>query len=409
MTRRVRIRYTGHAAQRSFWSSPAPYRAFVGGIGSGKTYAGAMQLLAMPPRSIGMVVAPTYSMLRDAALATFMEIAEPLVRSFNKSRSDMELTNGTRILWRTADRPDRLRGPNLGWAWIDEAAYCKPSVWDVLIGRLRHPLGPHRMWITTTPKGRDWIWRRFHPDGWAASDRTGAGYALVQCASRDNRFLPEGYVDTVAQDYTSAFALQELEGQFVEFSGGVFEPAWFRYADRAPEGLVWSRYWDLAASTAERADYTASVRVARDGATVYVADGIHLKAPWPTVRARILATAEAEPDTRHVGVEAQGFQLAAVDDLKTHPALAPRLRPVTVHRDKITRALPLAAAAERGEVVVVRGSWSAAAIAEVCAAPEGEHDDWLDALSGAWAMSRPSPPLKPPVPSPPAMPRFQSW
>jgi hypothetical protein len=59
-------------------------------VGSGKTRAGCLAILAMPGNSTGMVVAPTYPMLRDATLRTFLELtqsyAPSLLKAFNKAR-----------------------------------------------------------------------------------------------------------------------------------------------------------------------------------------------------------------------------------------------------------------------------------------------------------------------------------
>ena len=69
---------TATGPQVAFWGSPERFRAFVGGIGSGKTYAGTVEILRQPAGSTGMVVAPTYPMLRDATLRTFADLARPL-------------------------------------------------------------------------------------------------------------------------------------------------------------------------------------------------------------------------------------------------------------------------------------------------------------------------------------------
>ena len=61
-------------AQVNFWNDPAKFRAFVGGVGSGKTTAGAVELLRQPANRTGLIVAPTYPILRDATLRTFLEL-----------------------------------------------------------------------------------------------------------------------------------------------------------------------------------------------------------------------------------------------------------------------------------------------------------------------------------------------
>jgi len=52
---------------------------------------------------------------------------------------------------------------------------------------------------------------------------------------------------------------------------------------------------------------------------------------------------------------------------------------------KQTRAKPISSAAEHGKVVLVRGEWNRAFLAELEYFPDGAHDDQVDALSGAHA------------------------
>lgn len=54
-------------------------------------------------------------------------------------------------------------------------------------------------------------------------------------------------------------------------------------------------------------------------------------------------------------------------------------------KDKITRAKPVSAQAERGNIKVVRGAWNRAFLSELEEFPEGKNDDQVDALSGAFA------------------------
>jgi phage terminase large subunit-like protein len=95
----------------------------IGGIGSGKSYAGCVKAFvrASERKVLLMVTAPTYPMLRDATLRTFMDMAGPFVRDFYKSEMIATLVNGSEVLFRSTENPDRLRGPNLhGW-FGDEA------------------------------------------------------------------------------------------------------------------------------------------------------------------------------------------------------------------------------------------------------------------------------------------------
>jgi predicted phage terminase large subunit-like protein len=60
-----------------------------------------------------------------------------------------------------------------------------------------------------------------------------------------------------------------------------------------------------------------------------------------------------------------------------------------VHVDRVTgqkdvRAMPFAAQCEAGNVRLVLGQWNREYIDELCAFPNGSHDDQVDASSGAF-------------------------
>ena len=71
-------------------------------------------------------------------LRTFLELVNKagILRSFNKSDMTVDLIDGKHILFRSSDQPDRLRGPNLGWFYLDEAALMDEQTWLIMIGRL---------------------------------------------------------------------------------------------------------------------------------------------------------------------------------------------------------------------------------------------------------------------------------
>ena len=204
---------TLYPTQRQFVLSNSRFSAFIGGIGSGKSYAGCVKALmkAASRKTLIMITAPTYPMLRDATLRTFMDIAEPAIDTFNKSEMSVLLKNGSEILFRSTDNPDRLRGPNLS-AWFgDEAALYDKSVWLIMIGRLRADGGAGEAWLATTPKGRNWLYERQ------------GEIAIFRAKTRDNPYLSDEFVSSLEAAYSGSFARQELEGEFVSFEGLVYE------------------------------------------------------------------------------------------------------------------------------------------------------------------------------------------
>lgn len=375
-TRTIRL----YRAQIDFVRSRARYSAFIGGIGSGKTTAGCVKLLYEISRGarLCLVVAPTYPMLRDVVVRKWHDVCDDLITEFNRSEMRCTLVNGAEILFRSADEPDHLRGPNVYACYVDEAAQISYEAWLVLLGRVRE--GPERAWVTSTPKGHNWLWEFFIRD--RRDD-----CAVFHATTYDNPYLSRTFIESVASRYVGAFARQELGGEFVAPDGALFRREWFRVVERAPDGLRWVRYWDLATSTNESADYTASARCAlADDGTLYIADMVRGRWEWPDVRKIIIQTARAEPFVL-VGIERAGFQLAAVQELMREPQMVNvAVYDVAVDRDKLARALPWAARAEAGRVALVRGEWIADFLSEVCNFPNGEHDDQIDAVSGAVQM-----------------------
>jgi len=203
--------------QADFIHSPVKYTAYVAGLGSGKTFAGCVKALKKcAPGQDGMIVAPTFPMLRDVTQKTFFELLEKgnYPYTFNKAENSANVF-GAQVLFRSADEPDRLRGVNLNWAYVDEAATIHTEdVWRIILGRLREGTQP-QAWITTTPAGFNWVYKY-----WV--ERGNSNYALFHSSTRDNKYLPAEYLADLEANYAGEFAKQEIEGEFVAFEGLVY-------------------------------------------------------------------------------------------------------------------------------------------------------------------------------------------
>lgn len=360
--------------QRLFWMSQKKFRLFVGGVGSGKTRAGIIEAFRQPPKSNGMIVAPTYKMLEDATLRTFLELAREakILVSYKQDKRIAELHGGRTITFRSGEDPDTLRGPNLGWFMLDEAAMLDEIVWLIMVGRIREL--PSKGWAVTTPRGKNWLYKRF---------TSGSDYDIIKSSTRDNPFLPDGYVETLQDAYSREWQAQEIDGEFLDPEGAMFKRDWFRIVHSTPSNLQWVRYWDLAASTRTTADFTASISAAMDdNGILYLRDGIHIKAEWPDVQKTIVRTMLSDSSTYHY-IEEALHGLAAVQELMRIPDIAhisfSGMRPVG---DKVQRAMAWSGRAESGKVHIVAGDWIHGFLDEITQFPFGKHDDWVDAVSG---------------------------
>ena len=202
--------------QDDFIFSTQKYPAFIAGLGSGKTWAGCLRgLLKCAPGQDGVIIAPTYPMIRDVTQKTFLNILDSGNQSFDFNKTEGLLKyRGASILFRSADIPERLRGINVNWAYLDEAALMREAIWKVILGRIRIGDNPSA-WITTTPAGFNWVYRY-----WV--EQQNKNYQIIHASTRDNIYLPEEYLQDLEANYSGEYAKQEIDGDFVAFEGLVY-------------------------------------------------------------------------------------------------------------------------------------------------------------------------------------------
>lgn len=159
--RTLPIKYNPSSQARRWHASQKRFRFLVCGLKSGKTYAGAFECLRQAckrPKQLVWAAAPTTRNLEEAH-RQFMNLLfqVPEIVHINRQKPrEVELTNGTLVQFHTLDRPDNLRGPNVDYCWMEEAAFAKAEAWDVIRGRVAATRGG--VGATTTPNGRNWLW-----------------------------------------------------------------------------------------------------------------------------------------------------------------------------------------------------------------------------------------------------------
>ena len=174
-------------------------------------------------------------------------------------------------------------------------------------------------------------------------------------------------------------------------AGNYFQRSWFEVVMAAPYG--WSgvvRYWDRAATkpneTNNDPDWTRGVLLYKypNGLWI-VADVKSIRDTPLQVEALIKNTASqdgygvtvyGEQDPGSAGIADSGNfvrMLAGYDVRISRPT-----------KDKETRARPISAQCEVGNIKVLKGAWNEEFFTELENFPEGKHDDIVDALSGAF-------------------------
>jgi hypothetical protein len=177
-------------------------------------------MMYLNPGRQGLIGAPTFPMLRDSTQTALFEVLESnrISFDFNKSENQMVLPDsGARVIFRSLDEYERLRGTNLAWFGVDELTYTCAEAWLRLEGRLRDPkakrLAGFGVW---TPKGFDWVYERFIANAVA-------GYEAVIARPKENRHLlkqvPDFY-DRLKSSYDDRFFKQEVLGEYLNMAAG---------------------------------------------------------------------------------------------------------------------------------------------------------------------------------------------
>ncbi len=205
----------------------------------------------------------------------------------------------------------------------------------------------------------------------------------------------------MAKDATmsSHVAAGQLQQRPTAREGGLFKRSWFANPVKgAPQGLRLVRAWDLAGTEAGPGldpDWTVGLLMGQEPTLriFYIMDVIRARLSPGEVQRRIKSTAILDGTRCTICIpQAPGaagkFEAHHyVSELQGYPVVTDR-----EEGSKTRRADPFAAQCEHGFVKLVEGAWNKAFIDELCAFPNGAHDDQVDAASAAFRALCVAPP-----------------
>jgi phage terminase large subunit-like protein len=184
------------------------------GRGAGKTRTGAEFTHRMSEATGRIaIVAATGADVRDVCLegeSGILTIAPPGGRPhYEPSKRRLTWPNGCVATTFSAEEPDRLRGPEHGYAWLDEPAHYAliQDVWDNLMFGLRIGRRP-RVVATTTPKPRPWLKRLI------ADARTRV--STVSTYANIDNLAPTFAEQIIAKYEGTRLGRQEIAGEVLE-------------------------------------------------------------------------------------------------------------------------------------------------------------------------------------------------
>ena len=178
-------------------------------------------------------------------------------------------------------------------------------------------------------------------------------------------------------------------------AGMLFQRHWFTVIDHIPPGFTKViRYWDRAATKPTpqnpNPDWTRGLKLfGYPNGQFVVADLRSLRDRPAQIEDVVKQTAAFDGFTCQIGIEQDPGSAGVADADNFVKLLAGyNVRTYKPTKDKITRALPVSAQSERGNIMVLRAPWNDEFFKELENFPpekEGQgHDDIVDSFSGAF-------------------------
>ena len=401
------------------------YEALYGGAaGGGKSEV----LIVDPLRSVGfssfraLLLRRTYPELERSLIDRSRQLYPAVApgAAYNSQDKCWRFPSGARIYFGHAEHEHSVhqyQGAEFQYLGFDELTHFLEKQYTYLLSRVRSASGmPVYVRGATNPggDGHEWVMKRWAPwldqeskirgeagkalyyvngeEGETWCDRASEGAlsrVFIPAKVEDNPHLTQndpGYRQRL-MGLDRVTRAQLLDGNWLArpAAGAYFKRSWFEVVDVSPAKAYRVRYWDRAAT--KDGDWTVGVKVARtiEGA-LYVEHVERLRGTPAEVEAAIKRTASAEPDVQ-IGIEQDPGQAGVFEAKYYVRALQGfNVRLTKPTGDKVTRAQPISAQCEGGNVRLVRGPWIDKFLAELEEFPEGAHDDQVDAFSGAFAQ-----------------------
>ena len=211
---------------------PRDIALYQGGYGSGKTFCGSLLgiLLCLKyPGVTGLVGAQTYTLLRDTTLKQYFEHLDNMGfvagyhYEYTKSEETLRFKNGSEILFRHLQEPNKLKSLNLAFVELEEMSDTPESTFKMLLSRLRQTIKPewkkkgfkYRLFGHTNPEAsKGWIYKYF-------VEEKPENYRLIQAPTTQNKFLSPDYVESLKAAYDEEYYRINVLGEFGDYTSGL--------------------------------------------------------------------------------------------------------------------------------------------------------------------------------------------
>jgi predicted phage terminase large subunit-like protein len=323
------------------------------------------------------------------------------------------------------------QGAQIPFIGFDELTHFTESQFTYMLSRNRSTLGV-KPYIrgTCNPDSESWVrgWVDWYIDeeGYAIPERSGKiryfvrlngethwadgpqelidkygkdeqpkSFTFIRATLSDNRILmekdPAYLANLKALSRVERARLLDANWNVRVTAGSYFQAGWFEILDAIPTGWTHAvRYWDRASTQPNEAnkdpDFTRGIRMLKYPNGTWIVTDLKSTRDSPlAVEKLIINTASQDGRQTVIYGEEDPGSAGKADIARFTRMLAgyvvKKSRPTT---DKETRAKPVSAQCEAGNVKILRGNWNKEFFDELENFPLGKHDDIVDALSGAF-------------------------
>jgi len=331
-------------------------------------------------------MSPTYKNLAPT-WRNFKRTFKKIISSKNEQEHTAEILDSFVIEFWSLDKPENIRGRKYKRIIIDEAALIialRQIFKLILLPTVGDLMGD--VWFFSTPRG----FNDFHYYYELGKNPIFGDWNSWIMPTSTNPYFPKEELENQRGLLDPLEYAQEWEGKFVALGNNPFDLEYLGVYKTLNEALFGQmplyqlRYWDIANSA--DGDYTASSKLTvTDRPQFIISDPVRYRGVWGSTYPMIKQQLLMEPEVMHIfeteGIGGIAWQMIQMDNelagIKKYPAGR-----VFTSQSKEERANLWALEMRSKRVAYVEGPGMSDVLDEMRSFPAGEHDDYVDGISG---------------------------
>ena len=172
------------------------------------------------PNTTTCFISPIYSQARKVMEELYDAIKNSdIVERANFSNFEIKLKTGSKILFKSAEREDSLRGYTFDFLILDESSYIKEDAWKRAIQPTVFIKGK-KVLLFSTPRGRDPLFYQMYQMG---KNPEFPNYASCRMSYEGNPYVNMEEIESASKALPEAIFRAEYLGEFLEGESMVFQ------------------------------------------------------------------------------------------------------------------------------------------------------------------------------------------